>query len=117
MKKIYILLFIALLFQSCMTYYRTSSNFSSLRKGMTKEEVKKVYAVGEKKGMSIVKGSLPNNIMNVKYGNGYAERWTFIIYDCTSYPYLSFCPEAYVEMLFFVNDILVDTDVFDGRGK
>lgn len=113
MKRILFLIFISFSLQSCMTYYRTSSNLSNLRVGMSKEEVKNSYNYGEKKNGRIVKGSVPNEIGVVQYKNGWAERWVFNVYDCDrvnpfASPFSNECLVVYHDELYFKDDILVE---------
>jgi len=118
MKKLFLFIFVVVLFQSCTTYRVSPTNLYSINPGLTKQQFIIAYGVDQKKNGRTVIGSTPAFINNVEYGCGTAEAWFFKIYDCTTYPYLG-CVEDHLEYFIFKNDILVERGMIgpSGHGK
>jgi len=107
MKKTLFILGLALFMQACApTFYRTSTDFYLLQRGMTKQQFIdwQVNFFNPKNGKP-VKGGKPAYSKTFKHGNDLWEVWIFNVYDCTSYPSLG-CVVDHVEHVAFKNGSL-----------
>ena len=105
MKRLTLIILTAILMSSCAsTYYRTSTSFYSLSRGMTKQQFIQWSQPGwtDKNGKP-VKGGRPEHTKMFKHGNDVWEVWVFKVYDCTSYPSLG-CVFDHYEHVAFKND-------------
>ena len=81
MKKLLLMLVLALLISSCMPYYRISTNFYELNRGMTKQQFiswNQPMTV-DKNGRPTVGGN-PSYTKTFKYGPDVWEVWVFDVY-------------------------------------
>lgn len=107
MKRTTFILGLALLMQACSpTFYRTSTDFYLLQRGMTKQQFIdwQVNYFNPKNGKP-VKGGKPAYSKTFKHGNDIWEVWIFEVYDCTSYPSLG-CVFDHKEHIAFKNEIV-----------
>lgn len=81
MKKYIFLIFIPILISSCMPYYRISTNFYQLNRGMTKEQFIRWNQpmTMDKHGKPVIGGN-PAYTKTFKYGQDIWEVWVFDVY-------------------------------------
>ena len=84
MKKLTVIILTALLMTACATstYYRTSTGFYYLHRGMTKSQFIAWSKPGwtDKHGKPVV-GGKPDNTKMFKHGNDIWEVWVFKVYS------------------------------------
>lgn len=82
MKKLLLILSIAIFITSCATYYLVNTNFYTLQRGMTKQSfISWMESTQKAPNGRTVTGGTPANTKSFKYGSDVWEVWVFNVYS------------------------------------